>query len=457
MNPPAGQETGGSGRKKLKRWLILIVLLALGTGLTLALWPNRRNLSGWEPTPPAERRDVFLELEKTALELTDEELIGQLLVVGLDGTSLHEGTLRRLSELRPAGVILFGRNIQNPAQLRALTSGLQEAVTELGLPGLLVAVDQEGGRVRRLKHGFSYVPPMASLPERTDLDGAFVVGRVLGRELAAVGCNWNLAPVVDVLTNPANPGIGDRAFSGDPDVVAVYGAALADGLNAAGVACCAKHFPGKGEASLDAHYDLPVIPVDDTHLRNYEWPPFTALLADNHPARAAMVSHVVIPVLDDFLPASLSPAAYRALRAEIGFDGPAITDDLEMGAIVEDYAVGGAARMAIAAGADLALVCHDGAAMTAARRALLEALESGEVTREALARKVVRVWALKLALGLPLPGLADYETAFDDLYTRRGLDPGAARAVREASPELDVCGSAEHRRELEAALGSQGG
>ncbi|MBD3401146.1 MAG: beta-N-acetylhexosaminidase [Candidatus Coatesbacteria bacterium] len=452
MKLRSGQAAAPVGRKKLQRWLILIVLLALGAGLALALWPNRRILSGWEPTPPAERRDVFLELEKSALELTDEDLVGQLLVVGLDGTSLQEGTLRRLSELRPAGVILFGRNIQNPAQLRALTGGLQQAAAELGLPGLLVAVDQEGGRVRRLKRGFSYIPPMAELAEVSDVDGAFVVGRVIGRELAAVGCNWNLAPVVDVLTNPANPGIGDRAFSGDPDVVAAYGAALADGLNAAGVACCAKHFPGKGEASLDAHYDLPVIPVDEAHLRNYEWPPFTALLADNHPARAAMVSHVVIPALDDALPASLSPVAYRVLRAEIGFDGPAITDDLEMGAIVEDYAVGGAARMAIVAGADLALVCHDGAAMSAARRALLEALENGDVTREALARKVVRVWALKLALGLPLPGLADYQTAFDDLYTRRGLDPAPARTVRDEEIALDVCGSAEHRRELEAAL-----
>lgn len=436
------------GRKTLRRLICLFTVLVLGVATTPALHLNRRGLSGWPP-PPEERYDVFVELAAAAAELDDAALVGQLLVIGLDGRSMSDAVRRRLDELRPAGVILFGRNLSDPEQTAEFNTELQGTAAELGLPGLLIAVDQEGGRVRRLKSGYTPIPAMAELPGAADETGARRIGEVIGRELRAVGFNWNLAPVVDVLTNPDNPGIGDRAFSGDPAVVARYAVALAEGLNAAGAACCAKHFPGKGEAARDAHYDLPLIDVDAEHLDEYEWPPFRSLLADNHPARAAMVSHVVIPTLDPELPASLSPAVYRALRSAIGFDGVAVTDDLEMGAIVNDYAVGGAARMAVIAGADLVLVCHDGGRMIAARDALQEALADGELEREELVRRVVRVWALKLALGLPLPGIIDYDHAREELYLRRGLDP----APLVEPPPLSVCGSAEHRRIVREALG----
>jgi beta-N-acetylhexosaminidase len=218
------------------------------------------------------------------------------------------------------------------------------------------------------------------------------------------------------------------------------------------VAVCAKHFPGKGEAAVDAHYDLPVIAVDSEHLEAYEWPPFRALLTDGQWLKAAMVSHVVIPVLDPEKPASLSPAAYDALRGDIGFDGVAVTDDLEMGAIVKNYGLPEAAVMALGAGADLVLICHTAAQMTGARDAVLAALKDGGLEREMLRRHVLRVWLFKLALGLPLPGLADYDRAFEEVCLRLGLDPVERRSLLDNPPDVSVCGSAEHRALLYAAL-----
>ncbi len=427
------------------KWLIVIIVIsALAVGTVLATLPNRRAFLTTTAELTEEVYDVPNALNDYLLTLTDEELVGQLLVIGIDGKSLTDSTVDRLAELRPAGVILFGRNISDAAQLHRLTTALQESSAELGLPGLLLAIDQEGGRVARLKRGFTAIPPMGELPAETDLSGAQVVGEVIGRELAAVGCNWNLAPVVDVLTNPSNPGIGDRSLSGDPTVVAEYATAIAAGMNTAGIAICAKHFPGKGEAALDAHYDLPTIGVDREHLEEYEWSPFRALLGENQPRRAAMVSHVVIPELDDELPATLSPAAYAALRSDIGFDGVAVTDDLEMGAIVKNYGLGEAGRMAITAGADILLICHQLDRMLAARDALLAALAEETLSREELARHGVRVLLLKLSLGLPIPDLADYDQLFERFCDYHNLDPAEQRRLLEEPPPLSVCGSTEH-------------
>jgi beta-N-acetylhexosaminidase len=436
----------------LKVVLFTVMSLLLTAALVLACLPNRLGFGPWAAEIVEEHYDVRNVLAERIGELSDEELVGQLFVVGFDGLDLNDATVERLAGLRPAGVILFARNIADADRLRGLTGALQAEAAELGLPGLLIAVDQEGGRVRRLKDGFSSIPAMGELPGRTDPAGAETVGEVIGRELAAVGCNWNLAPVVDVLTNPSNPGIGDRSFSGDPAVVCEYAAAVARGILASGVAVCAKHFPGKGEAAVDAHYDLPVIAVDSEHLEAYEWPPFRALLTDGQWLKAAMVSHVVIPVLDPEKPASLSPAAYDALRGDIGFDGVAVTDDLEMGAIVKNYGLPEAAVMALGAGADLVLICHTAAQMTGARDAVLAALKDGGLEREMLRRHVLRVWLFKLALGLPLPGLADYDRAFEEVCLRLGLDPVERRSLLDNPPDVSVCGSAEHRALLNAAL-----
>ncbi len=431
---------------------LVAVPLLLGVGVVLAFLPNRLGFDRPGEELVEGHYDVRGALYDCIRGLTDEELVGQLFVIGIDGEVLSAPMEDRLAELRPAGVILFARNIGDADQLQELTGAIQAKAAELGLAGLLIAIDQEGGRVRRLRDGFTAIPPMGELPGKTDLAGAEMIGGVIGQELAAVGCNWNLAPVVDVLTNPANPGIGDRSFSADPEVVSEYASALARGLLSAGVAVCVKHFPGKGEASRDAHYDLPVINVDREHLERYEWPPFHALLAEEQWLKAAMVSHVVIPALDPGLPATLSPAAYDAIRGEIGFDGVVVTDDMEMGAIIKNYGLSEAVVMALESGADLVLVCHTASEMTEARNAVLAAVENGELERDSLHRHVLRTWLFKLALGLPLPRFADYEYAFGELCLRLGLDPVERKLLLDNPPDVSVCGSAEHRTLVDDVL-----
>jgi len=161
---------------------------------------------------------------------------------------------------------------------------------------------------------------------------------------------------------------------------------------------------------------------------------------------------VVVPTLDPDLPASLSPAAYDALRGEIGFDGVAVTDDLEMGAIVKNYGLPEAAVMALGAGADLVLICHTAARMTEARDTVLAALKEGGLERDSLRRHVLRVWLFKLALGLPLPGFGDYDRAFGELCLRLGLDPLEWRLLLDDPPDVSVCGSIEHRSLMDGAL-----
>src|SRR5512145_2625754 len=276
-----------------------------------------------------------------------------LLCVGFHGTTPSVEVLE-LVRRGVSGVILFSRNVESAQQVAELTSALKRAA---GRP-LLVAIDQEGGRVARLRgaHGFTELPPMRAIGAAGDERIAFGVGALLGRELRAVGIDQDYAPVVDVDTNPKNPVIGDRSLSRDPEVVARLGAALALGLQAEGVAACAKHFPGHGDTSQDSHVDLPRLPHALDRLRRVELPPFRALSQAG--VAAIMTAHVVFEALDPARPATLSPPVLRLLREELGFQGCCVSDDLEMKAVADHYPIEDAAPAAIAAGVDQLLVCH---------------------------------------------------------------------------------------------------
>src|SRR5215831_2684640 len=201
---------------------------------------------------------------------------GELIWGGFDGTDAPRELLERIRDRRIGGVILFGRNIKDPAQVAQLTNRLRGAAGEG--PPLPVAIDQEGGRVQRLRAPATEWPPMARLGARDEVELTEAVGRALGTELAAVGVNVNFAPCVDVHTNPKNPIIGDRAFGGEPFLVARHGVALARGLGEAGVLACAKHFPGHGDTILDSHLALPRVDAPPDRLRAVEVAPFADLV-----------------------------------------------------------------------------------------------------------------------------------------------------------------------------------
>jgi beta-N-acetylhexosaminidase len=275
------------------------------------------------------------------------------LVVGFSGTSvppeLDEAIARGVG-----GVILFGRNVEDAAQVAALTAELK---ARAGKRPLLVAVDQEGGRVARLKRGFSAIPPMRLVGRTERPELARSLGAVIGAELRAVGVDLDFAPVVDVDTNPENPVIGDRSFGPVAARVASFGAAFIEGMQGASVAACAKHFPGHGDTLQDSHSALPRLPHDFERLDAVELVPFQAAVGSG--VASVMSAHVVLEALDRDRPATLSePVLGGVLRRRLGFDGVVFSDDFEMSAIADHYAFEDAAVRALVAGVDEILVCH---------------------------------------------------------------------------------------------------
>jgi len=278
---------------------------------------------------------------------------GQLLFVGFEGTELPDDLAADVARGRIGGAILFARNVRDPEQVRGLVAALHRAAPE-DRP-LTVGIDQEGGRVQRLRAPWTEWPPMRRLGERGSLEDSRAVGRGLGRELADLGIDLDFTPCVDVDTNPENPVIGDRSFARSPETVAAHAVALLEGLQGEGVAGCAKHFPGHGDTHLDSHLALPRVDHDLERLRRVELPPFRALAEAG--AASMMTAHVIVSCLDRELPATLAPEALRLLREEVGYDGLVFGDDFEMAAVADHYGPAEATRLALAAGCDALLVC----------------------------------------------------------------------------------------------------
>ena len=282
--------------------------------------------------------------------------------------------LRALArEFDLGGVILFARNVESPEQVLELASATEALGAEAPA---WVSVDQEGGRVARLKAPFTVWPPMATLGRAPSVDLATRFATALARELRAVGVTLDFAPVLDVNTNPDNPVIGDRALSGDAEAASALGAAIVTALQGAGVAACGKHFPGHGDTTVDSHLELPVVDHAPDRLRAVEFQPFRAAIAAG--VACVMTGHVLVPTLDQSRPATLSPDVLRLLREELGFAGAVLTDDLEMQAIARTWTVPEAAVAAVTAGCDALLVCGGNAEVQAATlEALVKAVETG--------------------------------------------------------------------------------
>jgi beta-N-acetylhexosaminidase len=314
--------------------------------------------------------------------------IGQLLIAGFDGEQVPVELSALAREFGIGGVILFARNVREPEQVAGLA--FEAARLSPDLPAW-VSVDQEGGRVARLKAPFTEWPPMATLGRAGDAALAGRFAEALAAELRAVGITLDYAPVLDVHTNPRNPVIGDRALADSARQVAALGTAVIRGLQANGVAACGKHFPGHGDTSVDSHLELPVVEHPPERLREVELVPFRAAVEAG--VATIMTAHVLVPALDDQSPASLSRTVVTGLlRGELKFDGVILSDDLEMKAIAATVPVPDAAVRAIAAGCDGVLVCgphHDVQAATL--EALIRAVEEGRLpyarVDDALARQ----------------------------------------------------------------------
>ncbi len=279
---------------------------------------------------------------------------GSLFILGFDGTDVGDTLERWIERYRPAGFILFRRNIESPEQVARLCAQLRARYPVDDPP--LISVDQEGGRVARLRAPFTELPAARVLGQhyaRTGtLDLIRQAGAVTAAELTAVGINLNYAPVLDVDSNPANPVIGDRAFAADPDTVATIGNTLIGAYQAGGLLACAKHFPGHGDTSTDSHHDLPVVTRARAALELLELLPFRR--AVDAGVAAVMTAHVLYPALDADWPATLSPSILTGLlREAMGFDGLIITDNMEMHGVWGRWDADTLIQQSVTAGCDL--------------------------------------------------------------------------------------------------------
>ena len=302
--------------------------------------------------------------------------IGQLLIAGFDGHQIPAELHSLAREFGLGGVILFARNIVEPEQVAEVAVEATRMAQELPP---WVSVDQEGGRVARLKAPFTEWPPMATLGRSGDVKLAERFARALAVELKAVGITLDYAPVLDIHTNPKNPVIGDRALAEKAEEVARLGSAIVRALQSEGIAACGKHFPGHGDTSTDSHFELPLVEHPPDRIRRVECVPFKAAMEAG--VATIMTAHVLVPALDEERPASLSKAIITdLLRRELQYPGVILSDDLEMKAIAAGYKVPEAAVMAIEAGCDGALICSgDHATQVAALEALIHAVEQERI------------------------------------------------------------------------------
>lgn len=340
------------------------------------------------------------------------EKIGQMVLVGMDGTEVQSDISLLIKERQVGGIILYSDNIVSAAQTNKLLAGLKQINHEAGgkLP-LLLSADQEGGRVSRLPKEITKFPASKSVGSTNDTNYAYQVGTALGEAMKAVGLNTDFAPVLDVNTNPDNPVIGDRAFGSTAKLVSSMGVQEMLGIKSQGVIPVVKHFPGHGDTSVDSHFGLPIVNHDLQRLRSIELVPFRSAIKEGAPV--VMIGHILMTKLDPDTPASMSRIIIQdLLREELKFNGVVITDDMTMGAVGKVKAIGPASVQAVLAGSDIILVGHDVAQQQSVLHALTTAVQNGKIPQSVIDASVYRIAKLKQSFGL-----SDQPTSLADVST----------------------------------------
>ena len=315
-------------------------------------------------------------------------------MAGFDGFVVNDHAKRLIRDFRVQSMILFKRNVDRPDQVADLVRELQSFAADARYTRpLLIAIDQEGGRVQRMRAPWTVWPPIRRLGELKSEDLARRMAVAISEELKACGIALDFAPVMDVDTNPANPIIGDRSFSRDPEEVSKLGTAFIEAMQGAGVAACAKHFPGHGDTDKDSHLDLPVVEHARSRLDAIELVPFRRAVAAN--VATIMTAHVVVRELDPAVPATLSPRVVNdLLRGELGYRGVVVADDLEMKAVSATWPYALSAVLSTKAGCDILPVCEHEEAQAAVIESLIRAEESGEIARRDVDDSMLRIESL---------------------------------------------------------------
>jgi beta-N-acetylhexosaminidase len=307
-----------------------------------------------------------------------ERKVAQLLIVGVSGPELKAEEKKSLSKLAPGGVILFKRNYQNVKQVVSLCNDIQSAIVPNSHKSWAawMGVDHEGGRVQRFGDPFTKIPAAKTCGDLNSPKTTFELGFIMARELHAVGVRLNFSPVADVPRDLNAPALGDRTYSLDPEIVSSHVSAMVRGLQKGGVMAVAKHFPGHGPANVDSHLELPKCHLTKDQLEACDWLPFRRAIRAR--CNGIMTAHILNTALDTERPATLSKKIIREfLRKDLRFRGLVFSDDMEMGAIVNDYGIEDASMMAVEAGCDHILICQNFDAALSTHERLVKAFESG--------------------------------------------------------------------------------
>ncbi|MFZ5967727.1 MAG: beta-N-acetylhexosaminidase [Bacillota bacterium] len=380
---------------KRKYWinpfLYITMMILLFTGCQSDHQEGEKQEETNPEIPPieAEIDPIKEKIEQMSLE----EKIGQMVIVGLDGYTINEQTKAMIDTYHVGGFILYQDNIEDKNQLLELMNSLKAYNSKNKIP-LFLSVDEEGGRVTRMPKELKNLPTAKVIGKADQEALAFQVGQALAEKIKIFGFNMNFAPVLDINNNPKNPVIGDRSFGTEPEVVKRLGISMMQGMQGEGVISVIKHFPGHGDTSVDSHVGLPRVDKNIEELRSFELIPFAEAVKNG--ADGVMVAHILFPQVDPQYPSSLSKRVVTdILRKELAFNGVIMTDDMTMGAIAENYGIGEAAVMAADAGNDIVLVGHSYEREIEVLNALKAAVESGKLREGKIDESVYRILLLK--------------------------------------------------------------
>ena len=349
-------------------------------------------------------------------------LLGQCLSVGFDGPVIPEEYEQLIREYKIGNVLLFKRNVKSYEQLKKLCDSLNALILrETGHPPFIMT-DEECGSVSRIAHIAAPTPCAMACGQTGDPHNAFILGQIAGQELRAAGINMGMGPVLDCYSNPNNAVIGNRSFGRDPAQVTQYGLEFMRGLQSAGVFPCAKHFPGHGDTAVDSHLALPIVDKTEEEFRRTELVSFTAAI--NAGIEAIMTAHVVVPAIDPCrVPSTVSKKVMTdLLRKELGFKGLLLSDGMEMNAVMNLYGIEDATRRALAAGCDIALICHSAAQARSTMEFLAKSIENGALSEDTVRDRHDRVLQWKKKLQPPKGTQADFGSDAQRAAARKIMD-----------------------------------
>lgn len=380
--------------KKNKYLMLLLILILIMTGCKKEnekIDDNDNNDIVQEN--PIDNENKIDKIEEMIKNMTLEEKIGQLIIVGKEGLEINEDDIHLIESNEVGGFIFFSRNVDNEKQVLNLLNDLKGSNSSNKVP-LFLAIDEEGGVVSRLSQIYGKLPTAKKLGEKNDQELSLEYGKILGLSLKKLGFNLDFAPVLDINSNPKNPVIGDRSFGNTSSKVIDNGLSVMEGIHSQGIISSVKHFPGHGDTSVDSHLDLPKIDKSLDELENLELVPFKEAI--NKDADMIMVAHILFPQLDDKYPASMSDEIInKLLREKLNFNGVIVSDDITMGAITENYSIGKGSIEFLKSGGDIILVCHGNDNPSIVLDSIKMGIEENDISMDDIDKKVYRILSLK--------------------------------------------------------------